>query len=191
MQESLAEVETCIEHLEETSEWLHTDGDKRKNLMEIMWDRIQALENHSKRNNVRLIGLKETFGTNRTLLGCVHKMLTEGLGLRADAEFAAKEKRGFIWEGCRLSVFPDMTKSWRRRGEPSPLWSISCRSGRWSTRWPSRPHWGSSRGGRIWVSLWQRRRIHLLSTTTRVITEHPTREMSGYSCPGERATYML
>lgn len=78
--------------------------------MEIMWDRIQALENHSKRNNVRLIGLKETFGTNGTSLGCVQKMLTEGLGLRADAEFAGKEKRGFIWEGCRLSVFPDMTK---------------------------------------------------------------------------------
>lgn len=23
---------------------------------------------------------------------------------------AAKEKRGFVWEGCRLSVFPDKTK---------------------------------------------------------------------------------
>lgn len=53
--------------------------------MDVIWDRIQALENHSKRNHVRLIGLKETFWTNGTLLGCVEKILTEGLGLRADA----------------------------------------------------------------------------------------------------------
>lgn len=63
---------------------------------------------------MRVIGLKETFGTNGTLMGCVKKMLTEGLGLWADAEFkierahrllapmpdkvikAAKEKQGFV-----------------------------------------------------------------------------------------------
>ena len=31
--------------------------------MEVLWDRIQVLENHAKRNNVRVIGLKETIGT--------------------------------------------------------------------------------------------------------------------------------
>lgn len=36
---------------------------------------------------MRVIGLKETFGTNGTLMGCVQKMLTEGLELWADAEF--------------------------------------------------------------------------------------------------------
>ena len=87
IQESLVEVEMRIKCLEETSEQLPTDGDKRKKLMEVMWDHIQALENQSKRNNVRLIGLKETFGTNGTFMGCVQKTLIEGLGLRADAEF--------------------------------------------------------------------------------------------------------
>lgn len=42
---------------------------------------------YSKRNNARLIGLKETFGTNGTLLSCVQKIFTEGLGVWADAEF--------------------------------------------------------------------------------------------------------
>lgn len=36
---------------------------------------------------MRLIGLKETFGTNVTMLTCVQKILTEGLGVSVDAEF--------------------------------------------------------------------------------------------------------
>lgn len=36
---------------------------------------------------MRLIGLKETFGTNGTMLTCVQKILTEGLGVSVDAEF--------------------------------------------------------------------------------------------------------
>lgn len=147
MQERLTEAETRISRSEDTSERLHTAVGERSKLMEAMLDRMQVLENHSKRNNVRVIGLKETIGTDGTLLSCVRKMLIEGLGVRDDAEFeierahrifaplpdpnraprpvlirflrqsardkvimAAKEKRGFEWQGCRLSVFPDMTK---------------------------------------------------------------------------------
>ena len=148
MQERVSEAETRIMRLEEATEQFLTDEDKKSKLMEAMWVRIQTMENHSKRNNVRLVGLKETFGTNGTLLSCVEKILEEGLGIRADAtEFeierahrqlapvpdpdqpprpvlirflrqsvrdkvinAAKAKRGFVWEGCRMSVFPDMTK---------------------------------------------------------------------------------
>lgn len=148
MQERLSEAETRITRLEETTEQTLADKDKKSKLMEAMWERVQAMENNSKRNNVRLVGLKETFGTNGTLLSCVQKILEEGLGIRADAaEFemerahrtltpvpdperpprpvlirflrqsardkvinVVKEKRGFVWEGCRLSVFPDMTK---------------------------------------------------------------------------------
>lgn len=152
MHERLGEAETRIVRLEETSERLDAaEGMKRKQ-MEVMWERIQTLENHSKRNNVRLVGLKETFGTNGTLLNCVQKILAEGLGVCVDPEFeiervhrtlapmpdpdrpprpvlirflrqsardkvitAAKEKRGVEWEGCRLSVFPDMTKELAER----------------------------------------------------------------------------
>lgn len=127
------EAETREVHLEETSERLHSNVDKKSEQIEVMWDRIQALENHNKRNNVRLVGLKETFGTNVTLLICVQKILTEGLVIqslilrehtdpwlviirflrqsaRDKVVNAAKEKCGFEWKGCRLSVFPDMSR---------------------------------------------------------------------------------
>ncbi len=48
---------------------------------------MQALENHSRRNDVRLGGLRETFGTNRTLSDRVQKILSEGLGVEMDEEF--------------------------------------------------------------------------------------------------------
>uniref|UniRef100_A0A096M8P7 L1 transposable element RRM domain-containing protein n=1 Tax=Poecilia formosa TaxID=48698 RepID=A0A096M8P7_POEFO len=145
IKQATSEAETRISRLEDTSERLHTAVGERSKLTEAMLDRMQALENHSKRNNVRVIGLKETIGTDGTLLSCARKMLTEGLGVRDDAEFeierahrafaplpdpnrapvlirflrqsardkvimAAKEKRGFEWQDCRPSVFPDMTK---------------------------------------------------------------------------------
>ncbi|KAF7657199.1 hypothetical protein LDENG_00030590 [Lucifuga dentata] len=146
MQGRLKEAETRIAQLEEASERLLRDGGNTKQ-NEAMWGRIQALENHNRRNNMRLMGLKETYGTNGTLLSCVQKILTEVLGMNMDEEFeiervhrslapmpnadrpprpvlirflrqsardkvisAAKAKRGLDWEGCRLSLFPDMTK---------------------------------------------------------------------------------
>lgn len=45
------------------------------------------LENHGKRNNVRLLGLKETYGTNGTMEICVKKVQKDGLGLDVDGEF--------------------------------------------------------------------------------------------------------
>ena len=45
------------------------------------------LENHSKRNNVRILGLKETYGTNSTMEECVKKMLSVGLGVDIEGEF--------------------------------------------------------------------------------------------------------
>ena len=62
-------------YLEETSERLDAAEGMRSKQMKVMWESIQTLENHSKRNNVILIGLKETFGTNGTLLYCVQKIL--------------------------------------------------------------------------------------------------------------------
>ena len=147
MQERLGEAEARISHLEERSEQLMNDKGGKDKQMEQLWNRVQALENHSRRNNVRLVGLKETFGTNGTLLDCVRKILAEGLGIEPEGDLeiervhrqlapmpntdqpprsvlirflrqsardkvisAAKEKRGFIWGGCRLSVFPDMSR---------------------------------------------------------------------------------
>ena len=74
MQERLGE-----EHLEEMSEQLLSDEGSKDKQTEQLWKRMQALENQSRLNNVRLVGLKETFGTNGTLLNCVKKILAEGL----------------------------------------------------------------------------------------------------------------
>lgn len=147
MQERLGEAEVRIAHLEETSEQLLNDKGSKDKQMEDLWNRVQVLENHSRRNNVRLVGLKETLGTNGTLPECVKRILAEGLGIETDGEMeiemahrqlapmpnadqpprpvlirflrqsardkvvnVAKEKRGFVWENCRLSVFPDMSR---------------------------------------------------------------------------------
>lgn len=136
-----------VGHLEVIVGRLKVDGERRPKRVEEMLERIQIMENHSKRNNIRLIGLKEMLGTNGTLMRCTRSIMAEGLGIQAKAEFeiervnwllapvsdpdrppipvltrflrqlardkiiaVAKEKRGFEWEGCRLSIFPDMTK---------------------------------------------------------------------------------
>ena len=41
------------------------EHDEKK--MDAMWNRMQVLETHSKRHNVRLVGFKETFETNGTM----------------------------------------------------------------------------------------------------------------------------
>ncbi|KAF1392169.1 hypothetical protein PFLUV_G00049770 [Perca fluviatilis] len=184
-----------------------------------MWDRIQALENHSKRNNVRLIGLKETFGTNGTLLGCFHKILTEGLGLRADAELeierahrllapmpdpeqpprpvlirflrqpardkviaAAKEKRGFVWEGCQLSVFPDMTKELaeKRKTFTSVKRNLQEREVRYALAYPAtlRFKW---RGKNVSFTTATEAEKYI-NYNDQGNDKHPTREMSGCMC---------
>ncbi len=66
----LNEVEARISQLEETSERLDAADDKRTKQVDMMWERIKALENHSKRHNVRVIGLGESLGINETLLTC-------------------------------------------------------------------------------------------------------------------------
>ncbi len=81
MQERSAEAKTRVVCFKETSDRLHIDEGKKSKLVEAMWDCIQPVENHSKRNNVRLLSLKETLGTNGTLLSCVQKILTEGIGV--------------------------------------------------------------------------------------------------------------
>lgn len=87
MQERLVEAETWVGHLEETADRLKVDGERRQWRMEEMWECIQIMENHSKRNNIRLIGLKEMLGTNRTLMRCIPSIKVEGIGIQAEAGF--------------------------------------------------------------------------------------------------------
>lgn len=47
---------------------MKADRDNKSKIMDAMWVHIQAMENHNKLNNLRLVGLKETFRVNGTLL---------------------------------------------------------------------------------------------------------------------------
>lgn len=93
--ERLSELETRIRRLEEATEPSHTDEDKKSKLIDAIRVCIQAMENLSKRKNVRLVGLKETIGINGTLLSCVKKILVEGLGVWARGEVSTGGGRGF------------------------------------------------------------------------------------------------
>lgn len=73
--------------MEDATEGLINNRDQDEKRMDAMWNRLQMLENHSKRNNVRLVGLKETYGTNGTMESCVRRVLSEGLGVDVDGEF--------------------------------------------------------------------------------------------------------
>lgn len=55
MQGWLGEAEAHIAHLEETSEWLVNDSGSREKHMDTLWYRVQVLENHNRRTNVRLV----------------------------------------------------------------------------------------------------------------------------------------
>ncbi|KAL1249632.1 hypothetical protein QQF64_020637 [Cirrhinus molitorella] len=87
LQVRMEEVEGRISQLEDATGELATDKDAKENRIKALWDRVQMLENHSKRNNARLVGLKEKYGTNGTLESCVKKVLSEGLGIDLEGEF--------------------------------------------------------------------------------------------------------
>ena len=87
IQVRLDEAEGRISHLEDKTDRLVINGEHSEKRMEVLWDRIQMLENHSKRNNVRVLGLKKTYGTNGTMEECVKRMLSVGLGVDVEGEF--------------------------------------------------------------------------------------------------------
>ena len=67
IQGKLEEAEGRIHQLEYTTERLISNREHEEKKMDAMWNRMQVLENHSKRHNVRLVGFKETFETNGTM----------------------------------------------------------------------------------------------------------------------------
>lgn len=87
LQVRMEEAEGRISQLEDVTGGLTTDKDAKEKKINALWERVQMLENHSKRNNVRLVGLKEKYGTNGTLETCVKKVLSEGLGINMEGEF--------------------------------------------------------------------------------------------------------
>lgn len=85
--ERLEEMEVRVSILEDTSDRLVNGNDDCDKKVEVLLNHLEELENHSKRNNVRLVGLRETYGTNGTMELCVRNILREGLGVDVDGEF--------------------------------------------------------------------------------------------------------
>ncbi|KAL1279415.1 hypothetical protein QQF64_026088 [Cirrhinus molitorella] len=67
--------------------WKTSPRSERHNKrLEVMWNRIEELENRSRRNNVRMIGLKEGLEAGG-MIKCMYKIMSEGLGIEPDGEF--------------------------------------------------------------------------------------------------------
>ncbi len=86
IQERLDEAEGRISNMEDITSKLIGDGERHDKRLEVMWNRIEDLENRSRRNNVRMIGLKERLESGG-MIKCVYKILSEGLGIDPDGEF--------------------------------------------------------------------------------------------------------
>lgn len=90
IQGRLGEAEGRVSNLEDVSSKLVSDGEQHDKRLEVMWNRIEDLENRSRRNNVRMIGLKEGLEAGG-MIKCVYKILSEilseGLGIDSDGEF--------------------------------------------------------------------------------------------------------
>lgn len=82
-EERLTEAEGRISDVEDSTQQLLHSREQQGKRIEDLWSRVEDLENRSRRNNVRLLGLKEGIeGDN--LIECVGKILSEGLGINID-----------------------------------------------------------------------------------------------------------
>ncbi len=59
MQGRLSEAEGRISDIEDTTQQLVTDRELHSKHINTLWTRVEDLENRSRRNNVRLLGLTE------------------------------------------------------------------------------------------------------------------------------------
>lgn len=86
MQERLTEAETRISDVEDTTQQLVSDREAQCKRIDTLWSRVEDLENRSRRNNIRLLGLKEGKEGNN-IKTCIKNILSEGLGMDIDNEF--------------------------------------------------------------------------------------------------------
>lgn len=86
IQERLDEVEGRISNMEDVTSKLVSDGKQHDKRLEVMWNRIEVLENRSHRINMRMIGLKVGLEPGG-MIKYVYNILSEGLGIDPDAGF--------------------------------------------------------------------------------------------------------
>ncbi|KAI4901759.1 hypothetical protein NFI96_001044 [Prochilodus magdalenae] len=86
IQERLEETESRISVVEDATAQLTSDGEKHGKSIDILWKRVEDLENRSRRNNVRLVGLKEGREGGEGLVKYIQGVLADGLGMELDGE---------------------------------------------------------------------------------------------------------
>ncbi|KAL6461684.1 hypothetical protein MHYP_G00298290 [Metynnis hypsauchen] len=81
-----AEAEGRISDLEDSTQQLVNGRELYSKRIDTLWSQVEDLENRSRRNNVRLLVLKEGIeGDN--LIVCIEKILSEGLHMHIDNGF--------------------------------------------------------------------------------------------------------
>lgn len=84
LQIRLEEAESRIGNVEDCTANMATENKGLAKRVEQLWERVDDQENRNRRNNVRLIGLKEGKEAGCALNDYVKKILFEGLGLAGD-----------------------------------------------------------------------------------------------------------
>ncbi|KAL7886735.1 hypothetical protein AOLI_G00044560 [Acnodon oligacanthus] len=97
IQVRLKEAETRISHVEDTSDRLAGNNEKMAKRLEELWNRVDDQENRSRRNNVRIIRLKEGKEAGGSLQDYVRRILSEGFGLNGPE---------FEMERCHRALTP-------------------------------------------------------------------------------------
>lgn len=82
-----------------------------------------------------------------------------------------REKCSFEWEGCRVSLFPDMTGELAKKRKLSPPWSESCPSSVLNTQWPTPLPYESSGKKIISVPTWQQQLRSFWRTSGKLMTD--------------------
>lgn len=77
----LGDAEQRISNIEDANGRLDNDVQKHDKQIQTLWMRVEDLENRSRRNNVRLVGLKENKEQKGKVMQYVERILSEGLGL--------------------------------------------------------------------------------------------------------------
>ncbi|CAJ1050792.1 PREDICTED: LINE-1 type transposase domain-containing protein 1 [Xyrichtys novacula] len=81
IQVRLGEAEQRISDVEDVNTRMEKSMEKCGKRLETLWTRVEDLENRSRRNNVRVVGLKEGKEETGKVIQYVEKIISQGLGL--------------------------------------------------------------------------------------------------------------
>lgn len=91
----LGEAEQRISDMEEVNTRMENNMEKCDKRLETLWMRVEDLENRSRRNNVRMVGLKEGKEETGKVIQYVERIISQGLGLTGNEFEIERAHRSF------------------------------------------------------------------------------------------------